>query len=30
VRFYFLCACCEGKVERIGGEVVRDDTVFFA
>jgi CRISPR-associated protein Cas2 len=30
VRFYFLCACCRDKVERIGGEVVRDDTVFFA
>ncbi len=29
VRFYFLCGCCQGKVERIGGEVVRDDTVFF-
>ena len=30
VRFYFLCACCREKVERIGGEEVRDDTVFFA
>jgi CRISPR-associated protein Cas2 len=30
IRFYFLCACCEQKVERIGGEAVRDDTVFFA
>jgi CRISPR-associated protein Cas2 len=30
VRFYFLCACCAQKVERIGGEEVRDDTVFFA
>lgn len=30
VRFYFLCACCEAKVERIGGEVVRDETIFFA
>ena len=30
VRFYFLCACCQAKVERIGGEPVRDDTVFFA
>lgn len=30
IRFYFLCACCQGKVERIGGEAVRDDTVFFA
>ncbi len=29
VRFYFLCACCQGKVERIGGVSVRDDTVFF-
>lgn len=30
VRFYFLCECCQAKVERIGGEEVRDDTVFFA
>lgn len=30
IRFYFLCACCQDKVERIGGEAVRDDTVFFA
>ena len=30
VRFYFLCRCCQGKVERIGGEAVRDETVFFA
>lgn len=30
IRFYFLCACCENKVERIGGEPLRDDTIFFA
>ncbi|WP_008312242.1 CRISPR-associated endonuclease Cas2 [Leptolyngbya sp. PCC 6406] len=30
IRFYFLCACCQGKIERIGGEAVRDETVFFA
>ena len=30
IRFYFLCACCQKKVERIGGEAVRDETVFFA
>ena len=30
VRFYFLCECCQGKVERIGGEPVRDDSIFFA
>jgi CRISPR-associated protein Cas2 len=30
IRFYFLCACCHPKVERIGGEVVRDETIFFA
>lgn len=30
IRFYFLCACCERKVERIGGEEVRDETIFFA
>jgi CRISPR-associated protein Cas2 len=30
IRFYFLCACCQGKVERIGGEAIRDETIFFA
>ena len=30
VQFYFLCACCKEKVERIGGEAVRDETIFFA
>jgi CRISPR-associated protein Cas2 len=30
IRFYFLCACCQHKVERIGGEQVRDETIFFA
>ena len=30
IRFYFLCACCHPKVERIGGEGVRDETIFFA
>jgi CRISPR-associated protein Cas2 len=30
IRFYFLCQCCQGKVERIGGEQVRDNTIFFA
>jgi CRISPR-associated protein Cas2 len=30
IRFYFLCACCKNKVERIGGEKVRDETIFFA
>ena len=30
IRFYFLCACCHPKVERIGGEEVRDETIFFA
>ncbi len=30
IRFYFLCACCQGKVERIGGEGPLDTTVFFA
>lgn len=28
IRFYSLCACCQGKVERIGGENVRDDSIF--
>ena len=30
IRFYSLCACCQPKIERIGGEQVRDDTIFFA
>lgn len=30
IRFYFLCECCQRKIERIGGEPVRDETVFFA
>lgn len=30
IRFYFLCACCQGKIERIGGEQVRDNSIFFA
>ena len=30
IRFYFLCACCQGKVERIGGEQLRSDSIFFA
>lgn len=30
IRFYFLCSCCFGKVERIGGEPICDDTIFFA
>jgi CRISPR-associated protein Cas2 len=29
IRFYFLCGCCKAKVERIGGEQVRDDSIFF-
>ncbi len=29
IRFYFLCACCKDKVERIGGEEVRDNSIFF-
>ena len=30
IRFYFLCGCCQGKIERIGGEQPRDNTIFFA
>jgi len=30
IRFYFLCACCQGKIERIGGEQPIDTTIFFA
>lgn len=29
IRFYFLCECCQGKVERIGGEMPRDHSIFF-
>lgn len=29
IRFYFLCSCCKDKVERIGEEQLRDETVFF-
>lgn len=29
IRFYFLCACCQGKVERIGEPQPRDNTIFF-
>lgn len=29
IRFYFLCGCCHAKVERIGGETIRDETIFF-
>lgn len=29
IRFYSLCACCQGKVERLGGEKVRDDSIFW-
>lgn len=29
IRFYFLCRCCQAKVERIGGEKIRDETMFF-
>jgi CRISPR-associated protein Cas2 len=30
IRFYFLCGCCQPKIERIGGEMPIDTTVFFA
>ena len=29
VRFYFLCGCCQGKIERLGGEQPMDTTIFF-
>ncbi|MBD3886690.1 CRISPR-associated endonuclease Cas2 [Phormidium tenue FACHB-886] len=29
IRFYFLCRCCQAKVERIGGEPLRDEEIFF-
>ncbi|NCO75972.1 MAG: hypothetical protein GW795_00575 [Cyanobacteria bacterium] len=29
IRFYFMCKCCQGKIERIGGELPRDNTIFF-
>lgn len=30
IRFYFLCTCCNEKIDRIGGEKLRDETIFFA
>ncbi len=30
ILFFPLCACCQGKIERIGGVVPVDRTVFFA
>ncbi|MEQ8755531.1 MAG: hypothetical protein RID09_18720 [Coleofasciculus sp. G1-WW12-02] len=30
IGFYFLCGCCQGKVERIGGEPLRDNSIFLA
>ncbi|MEI1375345.1 hypothetical protein PQG02_24715 [Nostoc sp. UHCC 0926] len=30
VRFYFLCGCCQRKIEHIGKEQPRDETIFFA
>ena len=29
IRFYFLCSGCHSKVERIGGELPGDETLFF-
>ncbi|MDJ0648863.1 MAG: CRISPR-associated endonuclease Cas2 [Xenococcaceae cyanobacterium MO_188.B19] len=29
IRFYFLCSCCQNKIERIGGEAIRDNSIFF-
>lgn len=29
IRFYFMCKCCQNKIERIGGELPRDNTIFF-
>ena len=30
IKFFYLCQCCQGKVERIGGVQPMDTTVFFA
>ncbi|WP_228056282.1 hypothetical protein [Microcoleus sp. LEGE 07076] len=30
ILFFPLCACCQGKIERIGGVVPIDRTIFFA
>lgn len=30
IRFFFLCGCCQGKIERIGGVEPMDPTIFFA
>jgi CRISPR-associated protein Cas2 len=28
ILFHFLCACCQGKIERIGGRAPLDTTIF--
>jgi len=30
VRFYSLCAYCQNKIERLGGKMPIDTTIFFA
>ena len=30
ILFFSLCACCQRKIDRIGGEVPADRTIFFA
>ncbi|HIK56243.1 MAG TPA: CRISPR-associated endonuclease Cas2 [Synechococcales cyanobacterium M55_K2018_004] len=30
IRFYSLCRSCHHKIERIGGEMPRDESIFFA
>jgi CRISPR-associated protein Cas2 len=28
IMFHYLCACCQGKIERIGGRAPLDTTIF--
>lgn len=30
IRFFHFCICCQNKIERIGGEQPRDNSIFFA
>lgn len=29
IRFYYLCEACNRRIERIGGELPRDESIFF-
>jgi len=29
IRFYYLCEACNRRIERIGGQMPRDESIFF-